>query len=101
MSLNNTTKRIFIAIRFLPDPVFSDMYRDIKSRLKNEKIRWVKADNLHLTLRYIGEYEFSGIPGISEMLSEISLGTREFTLVYQDIGVFRSLSYPKVLWVGL
>lgn len=101
MSLNNNTKRIFIAVRFFPDPVFFDMYRDIKSRLKNENIRWVKADNLHITLRYIGEYEISEIPRISEMLSEISLGTRDFPLVYKGIGVFRSLSYPKVLWAGL
>ncbi len=101
MSLDHKTKRIFIAIGFSPDPSFFNMYRDIKSRLKNERIRWVKTENLHITLRYIGEYENSGIPEISEMLSEVSLETKDFKLTYKDLGVFRSLSYPKVLWVGL
>lgn len=101
MSLGHDTKRIFIAIRFFPEPSFFNMYRDIKSRLKDERIRWVKTENFHITLRYIGEYENSGIPEITEMLSEVSLGTRDFNLTYKDLGVFRSLSYPKVLWVGL
>ncbi|MFW5644870.1 MAG: 2'-5' RNA ligase family protein, partial [Bacteroidota bacterium] len=50
-------KRIFVALRFFPAPRFIDIYKEIKVFLKDEKIRWVKTDNLHITLRYIGEHE--------------------------------------------
>ena len=102
MSLDhNSVKRIFIAINFFPDPVFYDMLMDIKKRLEKERIRWVKTDNLHITLRFIGDYDINKIPEISEILSDVALNTTGFKLIYKDLGVFKSLSYPKVLWVGL
>ncbi len=99
--MDHNIKRIFIAIRFFPDPLFFTLLMDIKRKLENEKIRWVKNENLHITLRYLGDVENEKIPGISGILSDISLDTEDFQLIYKNLGVFRSLSYPKVLWSGV
>ncbi|MFW5821420.1 MAG: 2'-5' RNA ligase family protein, partial [Bacteroidota bacterium] len=79
MSLDhNSLKRIFIAIKFIPDPVFSDMLMDIKKKLDKEKIRWVKTDNFHITLRFIGDFQTAKIPVISKILADVSLSTNDF-----------------------
>jgi len=101
MSLNHTVKRIFIAIKLYPDQNFSVYLRRIREYLKDERIRWTKEENLHLTLRFIGDHENSGIPLISGNISQIALKTHGFKLKVQGLGIFRSLSYPRVLWTGI
>lgn len=101
MSLNQNTRRLFIAIKLYPDSAFDLILKDIRLRLKEEKIRWLKRDHLHLTIRFLGETENNKLPLITEKLKELALHTECFSLSIKGLGVFRSFSYPKVLWAGV
>lgn len=60
--------------------------------------RWVGADNLHLTLRFIGETSEDRAADIDDALSRIR--ARPFRLQLSGIGVFTP-EKPRVLWVGI
>jgi 2'-5' RNA ligase len=102
-SFNSQTgfKRLFIAIKIDPDQEFLNAYLKIKNRLSGEKIRWVKTENLHITLRFLGDTSVNLIPLISSKLS-LSFGDiKPFNLNLTGAGVFRSPENPKVFWIGI
>lgn len=61
--------------------------------------RWVPADQLHLTLRFIGEVDGGLGKDIREMLSTVTMAP--FTVRLKGVGHFPPRKRPRVLWVGL
>jgi len=49
------TIRTFIAIKITPEKRLTELFTNLKNALKSEEIRWVDTNNLHLTLRFLGE----------------------------------------------
>jgi RNA 2',3'-cyclic 3'-phosphodiesterase len=60
--------------------------------------RWSTREQLHLTLRFIGDVEESDASAIDEALSGIS--APPFTLELKRVGVFGG-KYPRALWAGV
>ncbi len=61
--------------------------------------RWVPPQNMHLTLRFIGESKGAEAEEIDYALSRIQ--TREFSLVLTGIGWFEKASRVNTLWIGV
>ncbi len=61
--------------------------------------RPVGADQIHLTLRFIGEVEGGMARDIKDSLSEIQMPT--FSLTVRGVGHFPPRGAPRVLWAGL
>ncbi|WEU40728.1 MAG: RNA 2',3'-cyclic phosphodiesterase [Candidatus Odinarchaeum yellowstonii] len=64
----------------------------------NIKIKFVEDENLHLTLKFIGEVDERLIPQIEEKMLNIKAAA--FTITLKNIGVFTP-RYPRVLWIGI
>ena len=94
-------KRIFAAIKIQPDEVFNDIYYQLKSQLKNEKIKWVALEKMHITLKFFGETEESRIAPIIDLLDDISNHHSSFSLNIKNVGIFGSSYNPRVIWFGL
>ena len=94
-------KRLFIAIKIDPDPSFIKIYQDLISRLKYENLRFAEPDNLHLTLRFLGETEENKIPDIDRMLKKSAESTPAFTMNIHHTGIFGSSYNPRVVWFGI
>ena len=47
--------RTFIAIKIKPEKELKAFFVNAKRSFLNESIRWVDENNLHLTLRFLGE----------------------------------------------
>ena len=88
--------RLFIGVR-PPEPV-RDTLLDTMEAL--EGARWVDADNLHLTLRFVGEVERPAANDLAEALSRID--QPRFDLRIAGVGAFdrtrRRHSYPHAVW---
>lgn len=90
--------RLFIAFD-IPDKVKKQLV-SIQKQIKAEdaKIKWVKAENMHLTLKFLGEVAEDKVDEIKERLKKVSF--EAFNVVVSDIGVFPSEDYIRVIWVG-
>jgi len=87
--------RLFVAID-LPEDV-KNMVADIGRELPGA--RRVPREQLHLTLRFIGEVDEETFKAVRSALSEIK--DVSFSLKLRGVGHFPPGRHPRVLWVGL
>ncbi|MEM2538049.1 MAG: RNA 2',3'-cyclic phosphodiesterase [Candidatus Methanomethylicia archaeon] len=62
-------------------------------------IKFVERDNIHLTLKFLGELSLNKINEICRLMNDIEFPP--FTLEVKGIGVFPSLNRPRVVWAGV
>lgn len=93
-------QRIFIALKITADEELKRVYNELKRKLSADKIKWVPLENVHLTLKFIGE-----IPeeNVQKMLLHLNpkLAANEIYLNFSGIGIFGSRYNPKVIWLGM
>ncbi len=95
------TIRSFIAIP-LSDNVSRGTSRLIgRLRETDDGIKWVPVDNLHLTLKFLGEVDNTLVPKICEVTREICASYGPFELSFAGTGGFPTLEKARVLWVGI
>jgi 2'-5' RNA ligase len=61
---------------------------------------WVAQDNLHITLRFLGEVAEAALPGLAEVGRTAATGIAPFTLAVDTLGAFPSPRRARVLWAG-
>ena len=95
------TIRSFVAIE-LPEHVIS-MLRDVQDDLRGNKFRakWVRPDNIHLTLKFLGNIDSTDIVGIAGAMSEAIQGCGPINLYAEVVGVFPGIKRARVIWMGL
>ncbi len=64
------------------------------------KIAIVKPENIHLTLKFLGEIDKSQIPKIKEKLEFLS-DFQNFEISLMGAGVFPTPDYVRVIWIGV
>lgn len=87
--------RLFVAI---------DLPSSIRERLASlccglPGARWIDPEQMHLTLRFIGEVDSSVFQLVREALTEVR--SEPFTLQLEGIGFFPPRGQPRVAWVGI
>lgn len=60
-------------------------------------LRWVPPENLHLTLRFLGEVPLTRLPALLSTLRETLDGPRRFELSLQAISLFPNPRRPRAL----
>ena len=65
------------------------------------RIRWVRVDGLHLTLRFLGATPARLRPDLEAAADAIASGVRPFDVSLSGGGAFPSLSRPRSLWIGV
>ncbi len=94
-------KRTFIAIKIPVSKQMAGLIQDLKFALKDERIKWVENWNLHITLFFIGDTDKSIIDEIGNKLTDNLGKIKSFNLSCKEVGVFKSVYNPKVLWFGI
>jgi recombination protein RecA len=64
-------------------------------------ISWVRPENLHLTLRFLGVVDEAGLARVREALEEAAAWTAPFAVRLGGLGGFPSPRAPRVVWVGV
>lgn len=93
--------RAFVAIP-LPKEVkeyLSDIISDLKLTFPEKSVKWVQPENIHLTLKFLGNISKSTL---HFLLEKMKTGDRfsPFNLTIEKIGAFPSIYKPQVIWVG-
>ena len=92
--------RTFIAIE-IPLEIHRQI-ADLQASLRQEnaKIPWTKPENIHLTLKFIGDVESSQIEPISAAVRTACQTISPFQISVNEAGCFPNPNNPRVLWVG-
>jgi len=93
--------RTFIAIE-LPQSII-DALGNVLERLKSAKlkIRWVRTENIHLTLKFLGDIPPEAVDPIRRTLSDSVQNYSPISLSAKGGGIFPGIKNPRVVWVGL
>ncbi len=95
--------RAFIAIE-LPAAILSEIDRvvaQLKPQVPPESVRWVKADSIHLTLKFLGQVPSDQLALITSALKTVIAPQAPFVLEVKDAGCFPNMHRPRVVWVGV
>ena len=88
--------RAFISIDFPED--IKEEIKKIQRRLPEFKGKFTEEENLHLTLKFLGEIDEEKAEEIKEKLKEIKF--KKFEAEIDDIGVF-SEKFIRIVWLGI
>jgi 2'-5' RNA ligase len=93
--------RAFIALE-LPENIIV-VIRKIQEAMKpcGFKVRWVKPENIHLTLKFLGNINPADVTQISRIICEAVNPYEPIPLTAKGIGVFPGIKRPRVIWVGV
>jgi len=80
-----------------------EQIRAISKELKKTAlpVRWVKADNIHLTILFLGSVDEDTIGDIGERVNLVVKGFSAFRIRLDAVGVFPHWRRPRVIWIGL
>ncbi len=94
-------KRLFIAIKLIPNDNLLKVYYSLMKTLGHDKIRWVDPGNFHLTLKFLGNTPEDKIDVISNIINDIISSYSSIDIEVNKIGVFGSSYKPRVIWFGI
>lgn len=95
------SKRLFLAIPISPEQQLISQRSFLMSNLSEERINWVKEENMHLTLKFIGKTSAKQIPELVKAVSRSIKEFNSFRIVLERIGIFGSNYQARVVWVGI
>ena len=91
--------RLFVAIP-MPSEVralLAAFVNDLRALAPQAK--WVRADNLHVTLKFLGETDSSKLRQVQAGLAAIR-SPQAATLKFRGLGFFPNERHPRVFWAG-
>lgn len=93
--------RAFIAIE-LPQKI-KESLEQLQNKLKiaAADLKWVRPENIHLTLKFLGEIDAQKQEEITKIIEAIADKTNPFSLSIRSLGAFSRMNFPRVIWVGL
>jgi 2'-5' RNA ligase len=93
--------RTFVAV-FPPQEVVDALAALVeRARRPGDGISWVKSDNLHYTLRFLGELDEGRVAAACRAAEQAVVGLAPFDAVLGGPGAFPNFRRPRVLWIGL
>jgi 2'-5' RNA ligase len=91
--------RVFIAID-IPNEIRTAL-KEVQRELRplTTSVRWVAAESIHITLKFIGEVPDKGLDDIDTALT--GLTWKPFTVTVRGVGFFPGTRSPRVFWAGM
>jgi RNA 2',3'-cyclic 3'-phosphodiesterase len=92
--------RSFLAFELPPE--IKEQVRQVSENLKRSKmdVRWVKPDNIHLTIVFLGDVREGDISAIVREIEQVCCGFHPFDIYLKGLGLFPDRRRPRVLWAG-
>jgi len=92
--------RTFIAIR-IPQEIRNKI-GELQNNLKGigGRISWIKPENKHLTLKFLGDTDEGVIDKIAAELQKAVENVAAFKVKVVGTGTFPNFKHPRVIWVG-
>jgi RNA 2',3'-cyclic 3'-phosphodiesterase len=97
--------RLFFAVP-IPDPArqqVASLMETVQSSVGDgsAKIRWVRVEGLHLTLRFLGPTPVERVPQLAAALATVAPGIAPFPVTISGAGAFPGPLHPRTLWLRI
>jgi len=93
--------RLFIAIEISEEILNALAWMQSHLKYAGADVKWVEKDNIHLTLKFLGEVKEEKVGEIKAILDDVAKGFTPFDMTVKGIGAFPKIDFPKVIWAGL
>jgi 2'-5' RNA ligase len=95
--------RAFIAVEIPPTihQAIQKQTASLRAALNASLVRWVPPDNIHLTLKFLGDVSPANLEMLKQMLSAEVSQHRAFEMGFGGLGAFPSPKRPRVIWIGI
>ena len=93
--------RIFLAVFPSPQVQAAAFVAIERMRRPNDGVSWVKRENLHYTMRFLGEQDEDGVTRAIAAAREAAAAHAPFAARLGVAGAFPSARRARVLWLGL
>ena len=94
--------RTFIAIELTPEVRVgvAQHISFLRRELPDVRASFSREDNLHLTLKFLGNVPVADIPKVSDAVERATKSVSPFEIEFSGCGSFPTHGRPSVLWIG-
>jgi len=93
--------RTFIAVEMSPRVITRAGDLIDKLRVAAAEINWVRQQQMHLTLKFLGDVPDSETPDICRVVADVAAEFEPFEITLRGAGAFPNIKEPKTLWIGI
>ena len=95
--------RVFIAIEFPAEARAAILSQTASMRraLPDSLVRWVAEENLHLTLKFLGDVPPGRVDAITAALTKSAAAQTGFAMQLEGVGSFPTPKRPRLIWAGI
>jgi len=72
-----------------------------ESQIAGESLKWVSTDNLHLTIKFIGDLPDEKLDPLKNLLTETLIDQGGFSIDIQGLRMYPNPKKPRVIWLGI
>lgn len=91
-------RKVFISIN-LPERTKKRLIKTIE-KWQDLPVKWVKENNLHITLLFLGFVDEESMVEVCEKVAKITEETEIFDIEFDEINFGPTENDPKMIWVG-
>ena len=96
-------ERLFVAVAVPPDAL--EACRQVIDAVRTSPLgrdaRWVRTENLHLTVRFLGDTAHDLVPDVGLAVLDAAATVAPFRLELAGAGAFPNGRHPRTLWLGV
>lgn len=94
--------RAFIAIE-IPEEIKREIAGQTAGlrKMVGRGVRWATPDNIHLTLKFLGDLSLANIDFLAQALKTEVEQHLPFEIDVEGLGAFPNVRRPRIIWIGL
>lgn len=95
--------RCFVALEIPSDvrDALDQLTNELRGRVPGGVVKWVRPENMHLTVKFLGAVDVGQVDGICSALGGAASNMDELTLTVEGLGCFPNVHRPSVVWAGV
>jgi len=94
--------RAFVAVDLNTEVL--DQLAQVMDGLREEiggTVRWIPVENMHLTLKFLGDVSLSNVEMLKKIIQTASAGHPMFAVSVGGVGAFPTVQQARVVWAGV
>ena len=95
--------RMFVALKTSDQLLerLAQIQRQLQARLPAGSVRWTRREQLHLTLKFLGDVPADRVGQLAAAVREAGAGAPPLRLGLAGAGCFPNARSPRVVWIGV